>query len=336
MTTISDIAKAANVSKATVSRFLNKSGYVSERAADVIQKQIELLNYVPSAAARNLTTKKSKSIGVVIPEVSNPFFAEVFKGISKVADEQGFSVFYCDTDNDAERELRALEMLRKYEVEGIIFTPATGGLINHELSTAFIQAVQNLNAPIVLLDRDVPYMDWDGVFIDNFQGANEAVNCLIDAGHRNIGIMTGDRDLIIGKEREQGALQALKDHGLVQDYVFEGNFSAERGYDLMSQIMNHRPRITALFSPNNLSTLGILNYVTEHHISIPEDLALVGFDDISLLGSLNIPLTVMARDTEKMGCEAMNLLLEKIDSKNSSGRIVQKTRLIRRGTEQKI
>lgn len=340
MATIKDIAEACNVSKATVSRYINKSGYVSEEASEIIAAKIEELNYVPSAVARNLTTKKSNVIGVVIPEVNNPFFAEIFKGISQVADQYDLSIFYCDTDNNADKELKALAMLRRYDIEGLILTPATGGLYNNAYSDEFVESVSILGVPVVLLDRDVPFVKWDGVFIDNFKGAYDSTRSLIDAGHHRIATISGDMELMIGRERFRGFKEAIEDSGMRVDpsLVFDGDFSTDTAYAQMNRILDCTPEITAVFSPNNLTTMGILKAVFERELKIPDDIAIVGFDDIELLKILNVNLTVASRDTNEMGREAMRLLISRIQDKGTRAsstpqRIVLEPNVIRRGSE---
>jgi LacI family transcriptional regulator len=341
MATIKDIAQACGVSKATVSRFINKSGYVSAEASELIAAKIEELDYVPSAAARNLTTKKSNVIAVVIPEVSNPFFAEIFKGISQEAEQHNLSIFYCDTDNDADKELKALAMLRSYEIQGLILTPATGGLYNDEYSDEFMNSVSLLDVPVILLDRDVQYADWDRVFIDNFKGAYEATRCLVEAGHKSIATITGDMNLMIGRERFRGFKEALEDGGMRVDpsLVYDGNFTSTRAYLQMNKIMDERPEVTAVFSPNNLSTMGILKAVSERGLRIPDDLAFTGFDDIEMLNILGVKLTVASRDTIGMGREAMRLLFSRIKGgvpeEGRAQRIIMNPRIIRRGSEEK-
>ena len=340
MATIKDIAEACKVSKATVSRYINNSGYVSTAAAEMIAAKIKELDFIPSATARNLTTRKSNVIGVVIPEVSNPFFAEIFKGISQVAEQHNLSIFYCDTDNDPNKELKALNMLRSYDIQGLIFTPAKGGMYNHSHSPEFINSVMALKVPVVLLDRDVQYENWDGVFTDNYKGAYEATRCLVEEGHKRIATITGDMDLMIGRERFRGFKEAIENEGLRvdPDCVYEGNFTTHTAYLCMKSLLEEDHSITAIFSPNNLTTIGILKAVFEKGLSIPEDIAFAGFDDIELLNIFNLNLTVASRNTFEMGREAMRLLYDRIHEKNGHGetrRIVINPEILRRGSERK-
>jgi len=340
MATIKDIAEACQVSKATVSRYINGSGYVSAEVAKRLAAKIEEVNYVPSATARNLSTRKSKVIAVVIPEVSNPFFAEVFKGISQVAEQNDLSIFYCDTDNDADKELKALSMLRGYELQGLILTPAVGDIEDQSYNQTFMASVASLNVPVVLLDRDLTYGDWDGVFINNYKGAYELTSCLIEAGHTKIATITGDRKLMIGSERHRGYEEAMKDRGLAVDpsTVMEGDFSTETAYQAMKVLLEDHKEVTAVFSTNNLTSLGILKAVNEKGLRIPQHMALVAFDDIEILDILNFNLTVLKRDNIAMGQEAMKLLMKKIHQPDiiDASRLVLEPEIIIRGSEKKV
>lgn len=336
--TIKDIADACHVSKATVSRYLNSSGYVSQEVAERIAAKIEALNYVPSETARSLSTKNSNVIGVVIPEISNPFFAEIFKGISDVAEGQDMNILFCDTDNQPDKEMKALIMLRTYHVKGMIITPASGGLKDPAYEKQFINSVKLLNAPIVLLDRGVEFTEWDGVFTDNIKGAYGCTKLLIENGHTQIGTITGNLDLPIGQDRLRGYKNALVDAGLAVDetLIFEGDFSTEKAYQLTKVMMQSEERPTALFSPNNLTTIGILQALIEDSYRIPDDISLVGFDDIELLRTLNVKLSVAQRDPIDMGRQVMKLLLARMvhtGEKKLPQRIIIEPKLIARGSE---
>ena len=340
MATIKDIAEACQVSKATVSRYINGSGYVSEAVGQRIAAKIEELNYIPSATARNLSNRKNNVIGVVIPEVSNPFFAEVFKGISQLADKHDLSIFYCDTDNDEQKELKALAMLRSYEIQGVILTPATGGMSRDTYSEDFVQGVKGLNVPVVLLDRDVAYENWDGVFINNYKGSYDLTECLLDQGHKDIAAITGDMSLTIGQERFRGYREAFEARGKTVNpsLVVQGDFSSETAYEGMLELLDGPLEFSAVYSSNNLTTLGILKALNERGLRIPEDIAFAGFDDIDILTTLNIHLTVVKRDNIAMGRQALELLLGRMNGTEDEAvkRIVMEPSIIRRGSEKSI
>lgn len=337
--TIKDIAKACGVSKTTVSRYLNNSGYVSKDVADRIKKQIEDMNYVPSSMARNLSMNTSSEIAVIIPEVTNPFFSEVLQGITELADKAGLNILYFNTDRNPEKELKALDSLRSHPVQGVILTPATEGLIERDHNNRFLEAVEILNVPVVLLDRDISYVDWDGVFYNNFKGAYDCTKLLIEEGHTKIATITGDLSLQIGRDRQQGYQQALIDHGIdiQDDFSLDGDFTTETSYQQMKKLLTLDSLPTAIFSPNNLTTLGILKALFETGLKVPDDIAFVGFDDIELLNILNIHITSAHRDTIEMGRQAMDLLLKKISKlSQETQKIIIEPHMIRRGSEKKL
>lgn len=314
--TIKDIAKACGVSKTTVSRYLNQSGYVSEEVTNKIKMKVEELNYIPSQTARNLSNQSSNVIGVVIPEVSNPFFAEIFKGISSIADSNNFNLLYCDTDNDPVKELKNLSMLRTYNVAGLIITPASSNSAVESYEKDFSEAVERLNVPVVLMDRDLDTIQYDGVFTDNFKGAYDCTKLLLEGGHRRVATIKGDTNFSIGRERYRGYCEALSDAGLEMDerFVYDGDFTSNTAYRLTKEIMKSSDRPSGIFSPNNLTTIGILKALYEDGYKIPDDISVVSFDDIELLTALNIRLSVVKRDPEDMGRKAMELLLDKMNS----------------------
>ncbi|MCG8484153.1 MAG: LacI family transcriptional regulator [Clostridia bacterium] len=337
--TINDIADECQVSKATVSRYLNRSGYVSQKVAQRIAAKIEELNYVPSAMARSLSTNNSNVIGVVIPEISNSFFAEIFKGISETAEGQNLNILFCDTDNQADKEMKALKMLRTYHIKGIIITPVSVGLTKDSLyNKQFIEHITHLNVPVVLLDRGSEFNQWDGIFTDNVNGAYECTKLLTQNGHTKIGTITGNLGLLIARERLSGYKKAIVDSGMVVDdrLIYEGDFSTEKAYELTKAIMRSEEHPTALFSPNNLTTIGVLKALIEDNYQIPRDISIVGFDDIELLRTLNINLSVAQRDPIAMGRQVMSLLLDRIaqsDKKEGTRRIIIQPKLISRGSE---
>ncbi len=340
--TIKDIADECQVSKATVSRYLNNSGYVSLEASERIAAKIKELNYVPSATARSLSTNDSNVIGVIIPEISNSFFAEIFKGISEIAEEQDLTILFCDTDNQPEKEMKALKMLRTYHVKGIIITPVSAGITKDlHYMEKFINSVKQLNIPVVLLDRGFEFIDWDGVFTDNSHGAYACTKLLIDSGHTKIGTITGNLNLLIGRDRLKGYKKAMDESGLLLDerFIYEGDFSTEKAYEITKAIMNTDERPTALFSANNLTTIGVLKALFEDNYQIPKDMSLVGFDDIELLKALNVNISVAQRNSVDMGRQVMSLLLDHFTNSNKKKeiqRIIIQPKIISRGSEKRI
>ena len=271
--TINDIARMAGVSKTTVSRVLNNTGYVNQETRDNISRIIEETNYFPSATAVNLSKRESTTIGVVVPEIDNSFFAEILQGITEVCDKNDLSMLCCDTQNNAEKEARALRMLSQQRVRGVIITPAIT-YTDPQASRTFKKLLSSLNVPVVMVDRELEGAQWDGVYYENFQSAYQATVELIKSGHRRIGILTGDLQLKLGQDRFKGFLQAMEDHDLpvAEKDILRGDFTTDTAYR-MAPISLH------------VEELDILDY----HFSC------------------------VTRDTHGMGRTAMNLLLERFE-----------------------
>ncbi len=195
--TINDIAKKANVSKSTVSRVLNNSGYVNQETREKVEKVIKENAYYPSAQARSLSKRESNTIGVIIPEADNLFFVEVLRGISEVVDENDMTLIFCNTNNNLRKEKRALDTIIMQRVKGLIFTPVNDHS-NDETEHKLKQKLRAINIPTVLLDRGVENSGWDGVFFENYKSAYKATEILINEGHKKIGVITGDLNLKIG------------------------------------------------------------------------------------------------------------------------------------------
>jgi len=322
--TISEIAKLAEVSKATVSRVLNSTGYVSEATRNKVKKIIRENSYTPSSTARNLSKQENDTIGVVIPETGNPFFAEILKGISHVVDANNLTLIYCNTDNNAEKDIKALKLLRRQRVRGLIFTPAID-YKSSEYNETIHTLLANIGAPVVILDREFDNLRFDGVYSNNFRGAYMATEALIKAGHRKIGIVTGDLNLSIGRERFDGYKQALYDNNITvhKKYILEGKFDKDISYGKTKEMLNEKVRPTAFFVSNNASSAGFLTAVFEKGLNIPQDIAYIGFDKVDGIEILAQKFSYVERDVLSMGTDAMKLLLKRID--NPSG---EKTQII--------
>lgn len=332
--TIKDIAERAEVSQATVSRVLNNSEFVKDEKKERVLNAIKELNYVPNSLARSLSTNKSNTIGVVVPDVHNPFFGEVIKGIATVADEEDINIILCDTDENMDKEFKALEMLKKQRVQGIIITPTSD---KNEFNSEYLETLENMGMPIVLIDRDVKYSNFDGVFLDNINGAFEATNALIKEGHKKIAVIAGPQTSKPGRDRLRGYKKAMLMNKLDVDekYIFYGDFKQESSYKITKEIINMEDKPTAIFVCNNMMNLGCMKALFEENIKIPEDMALIGFDEIEILNVLNFKISAVSRPTSEMGRVAMNMFLDKLKNKEDmqTKRITLSPQLILRGSE---
>lgn len=311
--TIKDIADRAGVAKSTVSRVLNNSGYVGIETRKKIEQVIAETNYLPSAMARSLSKQESRTIGVVIPEADNTFFGEVLRGISEVVDKNNLTMIFCNTENNQSKEQKALRMLQEQRVRGLILTP-TADYGSPKESRRLKTALNRLNVPILLLDRKVQNPQWDGIYYDNFGGAYQATEALIQAGHKKIGIITGDLSQFHGRERFRGFKQAIYDAGLSVDpaYIYEGDFTTQKAYELARQMIASGNMPQAVFLSNNLTSLGFIKAIFEVKMRLGKDICCIGFDHVDAFDILNIGFSYVERDTINMGRMAMHMLMDRI------------------------
>ena len=335
--TIKDIAEKSGVSLATVSRVLNNSGYVKQETREIIEKTISELNYTPSAVARSLSKSETNTIGVVVPDINNPFFGEVIKGIATIADNENLNIILCDTDEDINKEYKSLEMLKQQRIEGIIITPTSD---NNQFNGEYLSALESLGIPVVLIDRDVKYSNFDGVFLDNVNGAYEATEALIKEGHKNIAIIAGPETSKPGRDRVRGYEKAMVMNkiDMNNDYIFYGDFKLDSGYKITKEILKMKKRPSAIFVCNNMMNLGCIKALIEESIRIPEDIALVGFDEIEMLNVLGMKISVVSRPTTEMGKVAMEMLLYRLNNEEDkqTKRITLSPKLILKGSERYI
>lgn len=305
--TISDVARTAGVSVPTVSRVLNDRSNVAPDLVAKVKAAIKALDYQPSRAARRLRSDNSPLIGVVFSDISNPFYINVLKGIEHVLSRAGISLLISNADADPKREAEMLRVMRAEDVAGIIIAPS------REESRELAAAVAN-GLPVVVFDRRMTDCDVDTVVGDGFAGARRAVNHLIDLGHCRIAIVSGPLRLSSARDRYNGYLEAMSSRGIVVDPALTrfGDYRLESGYDLASGLLSAPSPATALFVANNQMTIGALNAIHDAGRRIPEDIAVVGFDDFDWAVSLNPPLTTVAQSTFDIGVNAATLLLARI------------------------
>ena len=336
---IYDIAKLAGVSPATVSRVLNGNNIVKQATKEKVLSIIEAEGYKPNIFARNLSNGDSNTIAFVVPDIDNQFFIKLLHGITAVAMDANLNVCMYDTCEDVEREHKVLSSISTEMIKGLIIIPVSEE--NAETKEK-LEQYEDQGVPVVLIDRDVIGCGFDGVFSDDIHGSEEAVECLIKQGHKNIAIITGPQTSRPGRERYKGYERALEKAGIAinPQYVVDGAFRVYESYNAMKSLMQLSPRPTAIFTSNNLSTLGCLKYLKEHGMRLIEDISIVGFDDIPELTYTDISLSVVTRPVYELGCEAMNLLKLRfsedalpVRDRSIVRRHTAKTQLIRRGSE---
>jgi LacI family transcriptional regulator len=335
--TISDIAKMAKVSKSTVSRVLNNTGYVSEDSRKKVLAVIEELHYIPSAVAQGLSKKNSNTIGVLIPEIKNMFFSEIIDGISEVVHSNSMNMLYCGTDNSEKRQNQAIEMLYRQRVQALIITIANEYILQKD-ADKLIQKLKYLHVPVVLVDRELKGSPWDFVVFENYKAGYIATKALIEAGNKHIGIITGNMDWPIARERYEGYKQALIDNDIKvnKDYIFKGDFTAITAYELLKKMYNKANIPDALVTSNNQTSIGVIKASNELSIQLGKDLAIVGIDKVHYLEDLGIPFSCVQRDSKAMGSNAMRILLERLQNKRKDKEIYTvKAELVLAGTEYK-
>jgi LacI family transcriptional regulator, repressor for deo operon, udp, cdd, tsx, nupC, and nupG len=307
MASIKDVAKLANVSTATVSRVLRNAGNVTEETKRRVLEAIEALNYQPNVLGRYLRRMETETVLVIVPDITNPFFSKVLRGIEAVALERGYQVLLGDTQNDVQLEEQYLNVLPQKQVDGMIFlTARTRKELMEEMSRQF---------PIVLACEYLEGTDIPTVSIDNISSARKATEHLIGLGHRRIAHLTGPMDVILSRDRLRGYYQALAQHDIDVDaaLVQEGDFSFESGYNVTLKLLALEKPPTAIFAANDAMAIGAIKAVRHRGGRVPEDVAVVGFDDIQMASIFEPGVTTIAQPMFDIGKQAMKLLLQLID-----------------------
>ena len=313
MSTIKDVAARAGVSFTTVSHVLNETRPVSADARRRVLAAVEEIGYLPSAVARSLRKAQTRIVGVLVPTVTNPFFAELVVGVEAACRHAGYSVFLCNSDNDPKRQQQYMRTLLEKRVDGLLLSSAGDA---DALARIFKQAT----VPAVTVDRLVPGARADCVSIDNLDGARKAVEHLIGLGHRRVGCISGPAEFEVAQERIDGWRRAHQDAGLNVDegLLVEGDFSSASGYEAARKLLQARPDITALFASNDLMALGALRAAAEMGLKLPQQLSIVGFDDIELGHFVFPALSTVGCSIQELGREAGRVLIERIEHPGAS------------------
>lgn len=327
--TIKDVAAQAGVSVATVSRVLSGKEGVSKELAERVQAAIQALDYHPNLAARRLRERKSRIIGVLVPDIKIPFFASIVVGIDQVLQEAGYLLLLGNTNDTLAGEQTHLHIFLSEDVSGVIFAAADGR------DTSNYLRLLDLGIPLVAIDRKPGDLAVDTVQLDNAQASQQAVNHLILEGHRRIAWIGGPPIISTSVERQNGYEQALRAAGLPVDprLVQPGDYVHSGGYQAMQALMALPDRPSAVVIANQVMALGALQYLHEHEYQIPRDIAMIGFDDMAWASALRPPLTVVAQPEDEIGTLAAHLMLDRLSKPDSSIKhITLKARLIARAS----
>jgi len=313
--TLKDLEKATGVSKSTISRVFNTPDKVKNSTLKLVRKKAAELGYQPSRVARRLQAGqgKAKVIGLIIPDIMNPFFAEITRGIEDVALKNGYALILNNSDESQERQRRCLDTLRMEGVDGIILPPVCE-------EDEYVKELSDDGLNIICIDRVIKNTSVDSVQSDNRKGAHMAVSHLISLGHKRIAYIGGISAISTTKERLEGYRQAFSDFGLKVDeeLIVSGDSKQESGERLTEQLIKMKNPPTAIFTGNNMTTLGAYVALNRLKISIPNELALVGYDDVPWADALNPTPTVVDQSTYEIGQRAAEMLLSRIKNPDSS------------------
>lgn len=323
--TIREVALAAGVSIATVSRVVSGSKHcVSAATRRRVLAAVARLRYQPNLVAQGLKSRVTHTIGLIVPDISNPFFPAIVRGIEDVANQAGLAVLLCNTYEDLSKERSYLALLRKRMVDGLIF--ATVGA-----NTEHLKMLQRQRMPSVLIARAPGGVDMDAVLVDNRRGEREAVEHLLRLGHRRIAFIGGPAILPVALERLAGYRDALTAAGVRFDpaLVFDGGFRPEGGAAAAEALLRRRVKFTAIVAANDLMAIGAMEGLRRHGRRVPRDVAVVGYDDITFASLVAPPLTTVAQPKYQMGRLAMERLLELLNGGASRPRrLVLEPRLV--------
>jgi LacI family transcriptional regulator len=308
MANIRDVAKRAGVAPITVSRCINNSGYCSQEVRARIESAISELGFVPNRLASGLRSKRTHTVALVLTDITNPFFTTIARGVEDTASEAGYTVIFCNTDESVAKEQMYLQMLLEKRVDGVLLVPAVSGIDS-------VNLVKKQGIPIVVIDRRLPDLRTDVVRCDSESGAYDLTRLLLSLGHREIVILNGPRGVSTAEDRLTGYRRALAEAGIPpkKENEFYGAFTQESGFEMAHQAIQKNSRITAVFAANNFITFGTIKAFQEMRLRVPEDVAVVGFDDLPV-SLVTFPfLTVAAQPAYEMGKKAIEILLGRLD-----------------------
>ncbi|PTN09537.1 LacI family DNA-binding transcriptional regulator [Mangrovibacterium marinum] len=309
MASMNEVAKRAGVSIATVSRVLNNSESVNEETRMKILKAIKELKYQPSRVAKRLRSKSGAGnlLGVLIPDIQNPFYVDVLRGIEDVAYQNNYVIIMCNFSQDEKKEAMYLEILESEAIDGLIAAPA------HEEDQRVKKIVRN-GLPVVCVDRGLKGMDVDVVWVNNQESAYQAVSFMIEKGYKRIAHIGGLPTIPSSRLRLEGYRNAMQDHGLDLDenLIIQGDSSYASGMQVTEKLLSMTNPPDALFTGNNLITLGALEVINGRKLQIPKDIAVLGFDDMNWSNALNPPLTAVRQPAYEIGKRAGELLIQRI------------------------
>jgi len=330
--TIKDIARYTNVSTSTVSKVINNTGGVSEELERRIREAIHQFGYTPNRTARALKTRISKSIGLILPTIVNPFFPSLVRGIEDRCNSTGYSLILCNSDGETQKELMYTELLLEKQVDGIILTT-----VGNSIET--LKRLKENDMTSVIIDRKINGYNISSVVTDNFMGARLAMEYLLELGMKRTVIISGPMFLSSSRDRLKSCEKALAERGMTfdQNLVIEGDFMYESGYTCMRKIMGKIKDFDSVFAFNDIMAIGAIEYLQEFNYRVPEDISVIGYDDIMFAGMYRPALTTVRQPAYDMGRTAFDLLMMKLSQETvGSIDVVLKPELIIRESTIKL
>jgi LacI family transcriptional regulator, galactose operon repressor len=325
MPTIYDVAQKAGVAPITVSRVINQRGYFSEKTRDRVERAIAELGYVPNRLASGLRSKRTNLLALVLTDITNPFFTMIARGVEDAASDAGYTVIFCNTDESLVEEQKYIQILLENQVEGVLLVPSGG-------ESKSVEQLKHNGTQVVVLDRSLVNTKVDIVRSDSVLGSIQLTNHLLELGHRRIAHLGGPAGVSTAVDRLEGFNRALDEAGIpnADRLIFRGSFTQDSGHKMALQALRHTPTPTAMFAANNFIAIGALNALRESNLRVPEDIALVGFDDLPP-SLVTFPFfTVVAQSAYEMGRIATGILLKRLteDGLDQPEEIVLPTELI--------
>ncbi|MDG3085764.1 substrate-binding domain-containing protein [Vibrio hannami] len=317
MATMKDIAKLAGVSTSTVSHVINQSRFVSEEISEKVQKAAKDLNYAPSALARSLKMNRTRTIGLIVTTSTNPFFGEVVKGVERRCYQQNYNLILCNTEGDEERMKSSINTLLEKRVDGLLLLCST-------LEGQYLDVFERYpDIPTVVMDWGETHFPSDKIKDNSQLGGYLAAKHLIESGHKEIGCITGPLQRHQAQIRYAGFCQALEEAELQlrKDWIVESNFECDGGVDAFNKLFEKHGKDglpTAIFACNDMMAMGIINAANKHGISVPEDISIIGYDDVYISSFMVPPLTTIHQPKYRLGKAAVDTLLQRIENKGEA------------------
>ena len=311
---IYDVARESKVSVFTVSAVVNQKSHVGKKLRDRVEEAIRKLNYRPNLIARSLAKQRTLTIGMIVPDIANPFFPMVVRGAEDAARKHGYNLLLCNSDDNLDQEEKQIELLLSKRVDGILLTKAAG-----DFRPALRQMIKEVDIPFVLVMRTYSKLTKDAVISDDYQGAHDAVSHLARAGCKRIGLVSGPLKVSNALARWRGFRDALESQGLQfeKELIVEGDYRIDSGFRAGNALLSHRP--DGVYVANHLMTIGLLRAAEEMGLSCPRDFRLVSFDDYPWLGVFHPKLTTVELPKHQVGSEAAELLIERITGSSEKG-----------------